>query len=118
VDERASGDRGVGTFACLAGLVSPQERSEAAAGRFQRAHCVGSATITALERGERCEVIRRGGSTGCMLKRRAFDRALAEAAAEAGAPVLTKTPVAGLLYEGRRRAGIGATLRGVMTLGS
>jgi flavin-dependent dehydrogenase len=53
-----------------------------------------------------------------MLKRRAFDRALAEAAAEAGAPVLTKTPVAGLLYEGRRRAGIGATLRGVMTLGS
>jgi flavin-dependent dehydrogenase len=74
-----------------------------------------SATITVLEGNERREVMRRGGDTGYILERRVFDRALAEAAASAGARVLTETPVIGLLRESGRLAGVRVSWRGETT---
>ncbi len=73
---------------------------------------VDSATITALDGEGRREVMRRGGSTGYILERRVFDRALAERAADAGAQVLTKAPVVALLHDGGRLAGVRASWRG------
>ncbi len=76
---------------------------------------VDSATITVLEGAERREVMRRSGSTGYILERRVFDRALAESAAEAGARVLTKAPVTGLLRDEGRLAGVRVSWRGQVT---
>lgn len=73
---------------------------------------VDSATITALEGSERREVLRRSGSRGYVLERRVFDRALAEAAASAGARVLAKAPVVGLVDDDGRVAGVRASWRG------
>jgi digeranylgeranylglycerophospholipid reductase len=74
-----------------------------------------SATITVLEGNERREVMRRGGDTGYILERRVFDRALAEAAASAGARVLTETLLIGLLRESGRLAGVRVSWRGETT---
>jgi digeranylgeranylglycerophospholipid reductase len=73
---------------------------------------VTSATITRVEGERRQEVASRGGATGYILERRIFDRALAEEAALAGAQVATKTPVVGLLKDGRRIVGVRALWRG------
>jgi digeranylgeranylglycerophospholipid reductase len=73
---------------------------------------VTSAAITIVQDSSQREVLRRSGSTGYILERRVFDRAVAEAAANAGAQVITKTPALGLIREGRQVVGVTVRHRG------
>jgi digeranylgeranylglycerophospholipid reductase len=100
---------GVGHDA-LAAFIEPDPRWIAATVDKAEIEVVVVADDPAGDAGIAPRVHRVAGGRGYILERRVFDRALAEQAAGAGAQVLVKTPVTGLLREDGRVCGV--TMRG------